>query len=617
MDVFEKNLGAVRRLDPDLANRLRTGQEDESVVVMPTKEGSPTVGVMRGGQTCLLHHPETPIADTRGMIKSIKDAPSAWNFIVSGVGLGYVPLLLLENRRHAPELMILIEPSLSVFRAACKTIDLTPLLNLESCRLLVKKPGAATYEVVMGNLPRILANHVTVIRHPPTGHLYPEWMQEQENRIRDAWNFGNSSLLTKNRVGKQFVTNLFRNLPFFAKSRGIRAGQGALRDVPAVLVAGGPSLNKNIDRLAELRKHALVIAVDTVLDRMIEIGVPPHLVVTVDPSELNLRHFRRDSYPGVRLVFDPECYPVAERFGDDTLTYTTDKADFFAWLDKVLGPKGSITKGGMVSQAGFYLAGYWGCDPIILMGQDLALDPETGETHHSEAAVVRKVRWVEGDESHVDYPEIDHDDNYRREDLFWVPGALGGKVPTVYNLMGYLRLVERDVTRSTARVIDATEGGARIEGTDVLSANKVIEIIRDKDFDFEPFWERLGRTGRSSEKALAAATREIRNRMNRCSESAARGREILEKLNRQDAGFSDFIERLEPLRRSIFDDPISDFLIEQVSSQTLFEFLKLGPADADAKGFLKQIQRRYTALIDATFETLDKLRPWLEQEENG
>lgn len=611
MDVFVENLAAVRQLNPDLAERLRSDEEDESVVLSATPEGVPTLGVLRDGRTLLLHHPEQPLSDTRRMIASIKDAPSAWNFVVLGIGLGYVPLLLMEKRARLPEILLLVEPSLSVFRAACKTIDLRPVLQQESCRLLVRQPGMMTYQALLSNLPRVLANHVTVIRHPPTAHLYPEWMQEQEARVHDAWRFGNSSLVTKHRLGPQYVLNLLRNLPAFARSRGIRGGQAALRGLPGVIVAGGPSLEKNIDRLSELRNHALLIGVDTVLDRLIDIGAPPHVVVTVDPSELNLRHFRQESYSGVRLAFDAECCPVSERFGSETLTYSTDKSEFFAWLDKVLGPKGTIVKGGMVSQAGFYLARYWGCDPIVLVGQDLALDPDTGETHHSKAALVRKVRWIEGDDQHVEYPAAEPDEDAQRENLFWVPGALGGQVPTVHNLLAYLRLVERDVALTPARVIDATEGGARIGGTDVLSAEEVIQLIHDKTFDFEPFWAQLAKAGSSTEKALMAARREMGGRMDRCVESAARSREILEQLNSRNAPAADFVQRLDPLRRSIFNDSVCDYLIEHVSSAKLFEFLKLGPADADSQRELEETRRRYTALIDATLEAYDKLRNWL------
>ncbi|MFH1737791.1 MAG: 6-hydroxymethylpterin diphosphokinase MptE-like protein [bacterium] len=615
MELFDENLAAVSRLDPDLVDRLRSGEEDESVVTGGTPEGAPTLGILRNGKTFLLHHPQNPLADTRNMIASMAGVKSAWNFAVVGLGLGYVPLLLLEGRTHPPDLLLLVEPSISVFREACKNVDLRPVLRLQACCLLVGQPPATTYEALMSNLTRILANQVTVIQHPPTKHLYPDWMEEQEARIRDVWRFGESSLASKHRDGQQYVVNLLQNLPAFTRSRGIRAGRSVLRGVPAVIVAGGPSLRKNIDKLPELRKHALMIGVDTALDRLIEAGVPPHLVVTVDPSDLNLRHFRQESYSSVRLAFDPECYPISNRFGDETLTYTTDKADFFVWLDKALGPKGTIVKGGMVSQAGFYLARYWGCDPIALIGQDLALDPQTGETHHSQAALVRTVRWVEGDSEHVDYPAVDHDFVTRREQLFWVPGVVEAQVPTVHNLLSYLRLVERDVAHTSARVIDATEGGARIAGTDILSADDVIRLVGDRAFDFEPFWNRLERSGSSSEKALTAAKQDIQRRLNRCAECAARGREILAGLNTRPITVQEIAQQMDPLRSYIFDDPISDYFIEQVASTTLFEFLKRGPADADNRRELEESRRRYTALIDATFEACEKLRDFLKQME--
>ncbi|HQL62306.1 MAG TPA: DUF115 domain-containing protein [bacterium] len=612
-DLFDHNLSAVSRLDPDLAQALRSGREDESIVLGATSENVPSVGILRNGKTFLLHHPQKPLTDSREMIASIKDAPGAWNFAVLGLGLGYVPLLLLEGRKHPPDFLLLVEPSISVFRAACRQVDLRPILQLPSCCLLVGKPSALTYEALMANLPRILANRITVIQHPPTRHLFPEWMQEQENRIRDVWRFGESSLISKHRDGQQYVLNLLGNLPSFAQSRGIRAGRSTLRNVPAIIVAGGPSLKKNVDHLSELRKHALVICVDTILDYLLEVGIPPHLAVTVDPSELNLRHYRKQSYVdfGVRLAFDPECFPVSERFGDETLTYTTDKSEFFAWLDKMLGPKGSIIKGGMVSQAGFYLARYWGCDPIVFLGQDLALDPDTGATHHTGAALVRTVRWVEGDRNHVDYPAVDHDEVLRREQLFWVPGAMGGEVPTVRNLYAYLRLVERDISQTRACVIDATEGGARIAGTQIMTAEDVLASIRSHPFDFEPFWDRLGRNRPTSPKALEAARRDIRKQLDRCLEYAERGKHLLEELSERATDVDTIRQQLDPLRAYIFDDPVSDYFIEQTASATLFEFLKRGPADADPQRELQETRRRYTALINAAFEACHKLRQFL------
>ena len=227
MGLFEQNLDAVMRLNPRLAERLRSDEEDAVVAVSPTQEGAPTMGVRRDGRLYMLHHPQTPLSDTRRLIASIGDAHRSWNFIFLGVGLGYAPLLLLEGRVKPPELMVLLEPSISVFRAACKTLDLRPVLG-SFCRLIVGETASALYEALSSNLTMLLANQVTLIKHPPTAGLYPDWMRESEERFRDVWRFAEMSLATKNQNGPQFVSNLLNNLPVFAHSRGVLPGCNVL-----------------------------------------------------------------------------------------------------------------------------------------------------------------------------------------------------------------------------------------------------------------------------------------------------------------------------------------------------------------------------------------------------
>ncbi len=575
MSLFHHNLALLDLLAPALAERLRSDREDESVVVMNTSEGVPTLGIRRDSNLFLLHHPNEPLADTRRFLSTVSDAQSGWNYVIFGLGLGYVPLCLLESRVCQPNLLLLVEPSLSVFRAACQAVDLRPLLECTACRLLVGLPASATYETLCSHLIQIQANQAVVIKYSPTEKLYPNWMKEQEEAFAEAWRFGETSLITKQQCGPQFVSNLFRNLPAFVRSRGVRRGKGVLTGTPAVIVAAGPSLRKNMDRLPDLRKHSLLIAVDTVLDRLLDADITPHLAVTLDPSELNLRHFRKDSYPGVRLAFDPESCPVTERFGSETLTFVTDHAPFFDWLDSTLGPKGKIPKGLMVSHLGFHLAAYWGCDPIILVGQDLALDPETGDTHDSAAAFLQKV-------------------SFNDKEVFWVPGLNGGQVPTLKKLLIYLRTLERDILHISSRVIDATEGGARIAGTDILSADEVLATIHDTSFDFESFWSWLGVGLSSSGVDLTAARQEITRRLSSLADS------ILTTA-------SPSTEDLDSLSASLFHDPITEYFVGHLSAATLFDFFKWGPANADEQQKGRELLRRYTALSTAIHHTLNHL----------
>jgi len=576
MSLFDHNLTLLDSLDSALAERLRSDIEDESVVITNTSEGVPTLGIRRGNSLFLLHHPEEPLADTRRFLSTIPDAQSGWNFVVFGLGLAYVPLCLLESRVCPPNLLLLVEPSLSVFRATCQAVDLRPILECAACRLLVGLPASATYETLCSRLIQIQANQSVVIKYSPTEILYPDWMKEQQEAFAEAWRFGETSLLTKQQSGPQFISNLIENLPSFVRSRGVHRGKGILRGVPAVIVAAGPSLRKNMDRLPDLRKHSLLIAVDTVLDRLLDADIPPHLAITLDPSPLNFRHFRKNSYPGVRLAFDPESYPVTEQFGSETLTFVTDHAPFFDWLDSVLGPKGKIPKGLMVSHLGFHLAAYWGCDPIILVAQDLALDPDTGQTHDSEAAFLQRVSLSE-------------------QEVFWVSGLNGESVPTLKKLLIYLRTLERDILRTSSRVIDATEGGARIAGTEILSADGALARIHDMSFDFESFWSWLGIGLLSAEETnLDFVRHEMARRVSSLAESIRLTAEITQ-------------DRLDSLAATLFHDPVTEYLVGHLSAATLFDFFRWGPANADMEQKGRELHRRYTALSNAIRQTRAQL----------
>lgn len=55
--------------------------------------------------------------------------------------------------------------------------------------------------------------------------------------------------------------------------------------VPCILVAAGPSLDKNISLLKEYQNNCLIICADVVLYRLVEEGIHPDFVCTIDPSD--------------------------------------------------------------------------------------------------------------------------------------------------------------------------------------------------------------------------------------------------------------------------------------------------------------------------------------------
>lgn len=54
-----------------------------------------------------------------------------------------------------------------------------------------------------------------------------------------------------------------------------------------VLLAGGPSLDESIDWLKENQKHVVIIAVSRIAKKLLQVGIVPNIVVSVDPFDIS------------------------------------------------------------------------------------------------------------------------------------------------------------------------------------------------------------------------------------------------------------------------------------------------------------------------------------------
>ncbi len=598
MDIQQANLQALQQRYPELAARLQSNQQDAEVALRKTATEHPTLVVQKHGQWAALHHPQDPIAHAQQYVQSITELPAARNVMMFGFGLGYAALLLRE-RMLEPQRILLMGPSLSVFRAALQTVNLTELIHDPAVTLVVGAQPGAVRQAVLDHLIEFMANSVTAVEYPPVTGAFGEWAEAAKQEAQETLRFGQSGLITKFKDGPLTIQNLLGNLEAIASTPGLSAFGESLKNVPAVVIAAGPSLAKNMHLLKDMQDQFLLLAVDTAYELLVKNDIRPHIVVTVDPTELNLRHFHQDHYHGVWLLFDPEARPEIVNKFSKRLVAMTDKHDFFQWLDNQTGGKGTIRKGGMVSQAGLYAAAYLACSPIILVGQDLALDREQGMTHIGDTANCRRVGFVEGDRTKADVPNLDGSQT-SREPLFWVDGVDGEPVPTVQSFLLYIRMLEEDVRRIPARVIDATEGGAKLDGTEIKPLAEVIDQERKPEVSISSIFDAFQSEHKTTPQPKVDIRGEIQQRL---SDRLKRAKAIAqESMNLAQDDISSAETALENARQQLITDAIDDYMIEYAAPKALFEFLKLGPGGASPDERLKQIQRRLQALINAVEE---------------
>ena len=112
------------------------------------------------------------------------------------------------------------------------------------------------------------------------------------------------TLVTNSRITCRNVAN---NLPTYLATPPIDTLRDHFKGMPAVVVAAGPSLQRNIDQLAELADRAVIICVQTTFKMLVDRGIRPHFVTSLDYHEMSKRFFEDiDDFSRTHLIAEPK-----------------------------------------------------------------------------------------------------------------------------------------------------------------------------------------------------------------------------------------------------------------------------------------------------------------------
>ena len=186
------------------------------------------------------------------------------------------------------------------------------------------------------------------------------------------------------RFREVFIKNLIGNLKAVKDATPLNAYENINKDIPAIIVSAGPSLDKN---LAEMVKHKneiekyFIIAGSRTLKAMMKNGIKPDLVVSIDPIDDNYDMMKDYLEEDIPLAF----YEYSNRYL--VRDYKGDKIFLSTVLLKTIKELNTLKEpylGGSVAHPSIDIANIMGCSPIILVGQDLAF---TYDKDHSDSAI--------------------------------------------------------------------------------------------------------------------------------------------------------------------------------------------------------------------------------------
>ena len=251
------------------------------------------------------------------------------------------------------------------------------------------------------------------------------------------------------------------------------------KDIPVFLVAGGPSLLKNVDELKKAKSKALIVAVDRAVSVLINHGIVPEMMVTIDPVKSpSFLDYKEAEGAYLLIGFGASREAMIRHEGHLVFMHSDVRFNELPGLKGRLLSFGDV--GGGVAPAAFIHFLHMRVNNLVLVGQDLA---------------------IEGDVTHADGKS----DRIVEEELLEVDGINGGKVKTRWDFNRFIDFMERKMREYPDTVVtDATEGGAIIHGTKVRSLKETVEELCVRDWDIDSLFSNMpkGQTDEQHEETV-------------------------------------------------------------------------------------------------------------------
>jgi Protein of unknown function DUF115 len=458
----------------------------------------------------LIHQADgTPLLQHRGVLlgspsddlwlsRTVRESPRDSTYVVFGLGLGHTaralramtsaPILIYEPEPGLARRALSVGPSdLGAFPIVCGSYDLTQL-----------------WQSFSGS-----RDNVTLITTPGYGGLYQREDRELRETVTQLIQRSNVNDATHRLRAREWISDVLENIELLQHHPTFLGLAEKFENVPAFIVGAGPSLGKNIQLLADAKKKGIVFAVNTSARALAGRGITPQVLACMESIDLSELLSQLPFIDEVVRAISLTAHPRTARTGAGPLLPVYEGLPQLAPLS-ALGKAPGLAVCGSVSTLAFSLAQRLGCSPIVFVGQDLAYTG--GQTYAAGTAYEGSKVRVSADGHSLEH---EHSAALQRansgltksEPLREVE-AWGGRGTTLSGIgfsaiRAWLELASELLSRERPqqRLINATEGGARIKGFEELPLAQVLAELPERHVSAAD----LARAAREAQEPLTRA----------------------------------------------------------------------------------------------------------------
>jgi hypothetical protein len=417
--------------------------------------------LVRGAAARRLASARRPLEEAARLAEGV-DPSEVGVAVVQGFGVG-LHVARIAEKLGRTGVVLVHEPDLGLLRAVLERVDCAAWFERANIAVLHRADAGAISATLRG-AEVVLSLGVKVVDHPPSMPRLGESARRFAEAFTTTVRAVRTNVVTTLMQTETSLRNGMMNLDHYASAPGVGELTACAYGRPAVVVSAGPSLRRNLHLLGApgVRDRVVIIAVQTVLKQVLEAGIRPHFVTALDYHEISRRFYEgltEADVAGVTLVVEPKANPaILDAFPGAIRCVHDDK------LSQLLGPAfahdgAGLEPGATVAHMAYTLARHMGCDPVILIGQDLGF---TDGQYYAPGAAIHNTWACELGEFNtletMEWQRIVRN----RAHLHPATDHLGRPVYTDEQMSAYLvqfeRMFEADAAKGLS-TIDATEGG--------------------------------------------------------------------------------------------------------------------------------------------------------------
>lgn len=279
-------------------------------------------------------------------------------------GLGYVPISFAQKYPDAP--IVIVEPDAAHIFEAFNQLDWSPVFLHKEVVFLLNASAEDTAVLI----EHYNVEECKIFSNPSQTSHCSIFFQTVTDILSKHKKKHEINLNTLERFSHLWLKNSVKNLHYIAELDGVNKYESST-ELPFVILAAGPSLEKILPYLNEIKKRSIIVCVDTALHACLRQNVEPDFIILVDPQYACFMHLEFLSSLSSTLITESAVYPSVFRFKCKEKILCSSMFPLGQYFENLLGNKGKLEAGGSVTTTAWDFARFCGTKNIFIAGMDL------------------------------------------------------------------------------------------------------------------------------------------------------------------------------------------------------------------------------------------------------